>query len=154
MFRKFLFWAHFATGAVAGVLIFLMSATGLLLAYQPQITEVMVRAAVDAPAGQDPLDPDALLAAAVDAGAMPGQTLMLHADPAVPPDITVNIVAPGATDTPMLRDPARAAERPKMPPVGRMVRPEEVAGTVAFLLGPDAGAITGQSLVICGGGSL
>ncbi|WP_138469375.1 SDR family NAD(P)-dependent oxidoreductase [Poseidonocella sp. HB161398] len=71
-----------------------------------------------------------------------------------PRGITVNIVAPGATDTPMLRDPARAAEPPKLPPIGRMIAPEEVAGTVGFLLSPNAGAITGQSLVICGGGSL
>ena len=42
----------------------------------------------------------------------------------------------------------------KMPPLGRFVRPEEVAGTIAFLLGPDAGAITGQQIVICGGSSL
>ncbi len=71
-----------------------------------------------------------------------------------PRGITVNIVAPGATDTPMLRDPARASEPPRLPPIGRMLRPEEVAGTAAFLLGPHAGAITGQSIVVCGGGSL
>lgn len=68
--------------------------------------------------------------------------------------ITVNIVAPGATDTEMLRDPARASERPRVPPLGRLVQPGEVAGTVAFLCSPDAGAITGQSITICGGGSL
>jgi NAD(P)-dependent dehydrogenase (short-subunit alcohol dehydrogenase family) len=68
--------------------------------------------------------------------------------------ITVNIVAPAATDTPMLRDPARGGTPPRLPPLGRFVRPEEVAGTVAFLLGPDAGAITGQQIVVCGGSSL
>lgn len=68
--------------------------------------------------------------------------------------ITVNIVAPAATDTPMLRDPARGGVPPRLPPLGRFVRPEEVAGTVAFLLGPDAAAITGQQIVICGGSSL
>lgn len=71
-----------------------------------------------------------------------------------PRNITVNVVAPAATDTPMLKDPARAGHVPKLPPIGRYVRPEEVAATAAFLLGPDAGAITGQQIVICGGSSL
>ncbi len=71
-----------------------------------------------------------------------------------PRGITVNVVAPAATDTPMLRDPARAGVAPKLPPIGRLIRPEEVAGMVAFLLGPDAGAITGQQVVMCGGASL
>lgn len=71
-----------------------------------------------------------------------------------PRGITVNVVAPGATETPMLDDPARAATPPKKPPIGRFIRPEEVAALTAFLLGPDAAAITGQQIVICGGGSI
>lgn len=71
-----------------------------------------------------------------------------------PRAITVNIVAPGATDTPMLRDPARSASTPKLPPLGRFVRPEEVAGLIAFLLSDDGGSVTGQCLVMCGGSSL
>lgn len=71
-----------------------------------------------------------------------------------PRGITVNIVAPAATDTPMLRDPARAATPPGLPPMGRMIAPEEVAGTVRFLLSPAAASITGQQIVICGGASL
>jgi NAD(P)-dependent dehydrogenase (short-subunit alcohol dehydrogenase family) len=71
-----------------------------------------------------------------------------------PRGITVNVVAPAATQTPMLNDPARGNVTPKLPPIGRFIRPEEVAAAVAFLLSPDAGAITGQHLVICGGSSL
>lgn len=68
--------------------------------------------------------------------------------------LTVNLVAPGATETPMLRDPGRAGTPPRLPPLGRYVQPEEVAGLTAFLLGPDAGALTGQTLTVCGGASL
>lgn len=68
--------------------------------------------------------------------------------------ITVNIVAPAATDTPMLRDTQRVNEPPKLPPMGRYVQPEEVAGSVVFLLSPTAKSITGQQLIICAGSSL
>ncbi|MFL1464122.1 SDR family NAD(P)-dependent oxidoreductase [Roseococcus sp. DSY-14] len=71
-----------------------------------------------------------------------------------PRGITCNVVAPAATDTPMLRDPARAGTVPRLPPIGRLIAPEEVAALVAFLLGGEAGAITGQQLVVCGGASL
>ncbi len=71
-----------------------------------------------------------------------------------PRGITVNVVAPAATDTPMLRDPARSTSPPKLPPIGRLIRPEEVAALTAFLLGPEAGAITGQQIMVCGGASL
>lgn len=71
-----------------------------------------------------------------------------------PRGITVNVIAPGATDTPFLRDPARAHTQPKMPPIGRFVQVDEVAELAAFLVGPFGGAMTGQHLVMCGGASL
>lgn len=71
-----------------------------------------------------------------------------------PRGVTVNIVAPGATRTPMLDDPSRRGSMPVLPPMGRYVEPSEVAAAVCFLLGSEAGSITGQQLVLCGGGSL
>ncbi len=68
--------------------------------------------------------------------------------------VTVNVVAPGATDTPMLTAPDRGAPAQISLPIGRLIKAEEIAGTIAFLLGPDAGAMTGQTLFVCGGGSL
>ncbi|WP_372448409.1 SDR family NAD(P)-dependent oxidoreductase [Kibdelosporangium banguiense] len=68
--------------------------------------------------------------------------------------ITVNIVAPGPTDTPMLQDPARAATPPRLPPMGRLINPNEIAGTVSFLLSETARSITGQTLTVCAGASL
>jgi NAD(P)-dependent dehydrogenase (short-subunit alcohol dehydrogenase family) len=71
-----------------------------------------------------------------------------------PRQITVNVVAPGATETPMLQDPARAAVKPKMPPMGRLIQPDEIAGMVAFLISDAARSLTGQQIVVCGGASL
>ena len=71
-----------------------------------------------------------------------------------PRGITVNVVAPAATNTPFLRDPVRAAATPVLPPIGRFIEVSEVAAMTAFLLGPEAGAITGQTISICGGASL
>lgn len=68
--------------------------------------------------------------------------------------VTVNVVSPAATETAMLDDPARQATRPKLPPLGRLIQPEEIASLVAYLLSPAAAAITGQDIQICGGSSL
>ena len=68
--------------------------------------------------------------------------------------ITVNVVAPGPTDTAMLADPARRHTPPNPPPMGRFIEPGEVAGLIGFLLGPFARNITGQTITQCGGASL
>jgi NAD(P)-dependent dehydrogenase (short-subunit alcohol dehydrogenase family) len=68
--------------------------------------------------------------------------------------ITVNVVAPAATETAMMADPQRAVVPPETPPIGRRIKPEEVAALVQFLLSDDAATITGQEISICGGTSL
>ena len=68
--------------------------------------------------------------------------------------ITVNTVSPAATATPMLHDPARVGSAPRLPPLGRLIQPAEVAALVVYLLSPAAAAITGQDIAICGGSSL
>jgi NAD(P)-dependent dehydrogenase (short-subunit alcohol dehydrogenase family) len=68
--------------------------------------------------------------------------------------VTVNVVSPAATATGMLNDPARAGSAPRLPPLGRLIAPAEIAALVGFLLSPPAAAITGQDIAICGGSSL
>jgi 3-oxoacyl-[acyl-carrier protein] reductase len=67
--------------------------------------------------------------------------------------ITVNAVAPGVIQTPMLGviKPEVLAEYEKQIPVGRIGRPEDVAHAVLFLACEESGYITGQTLPITGG---
>jgi 3-oxoacyl-[acyl-carrier protein] reductase len=67
--------------------------------------------------------------------------------------VRANVVAPGATETPMVQalseeDRARIIG---MSLLGRLSLPEEIAATVCFLLGAGAGSITGQVLQPNGG---
>ena len=67
--------------------------------------------------------------------------------------VTVNVVEPGFTTTPMTAGlPARIRRRALAEtPLGRAGRPEDVAAAVAFFAGPGAAHITGQSLAVDGG---
>lgn len=71
-----------------------------------------------------------------------------------PAGVTVNVVSPAATRTAMLDDPARRSVAPQLPPIGRLIEPEEIASLVAYLLSPAGAAITGQDINVCGGSSL
>lgn len=64
--------------------------------------------------------------------------------------ITVNCVAPGLIETEMLRG-VPLEEALKQIPLGRLGRPEEVAGLVGFLFSESAAYITRQVLAVNGG---
>jgi NAD(P)-dependent dehydrogenase (short-subunit alcohol dehydrogenase family) len=79
--------------------------------------------------------------------------------------VTANAVCPAFVDTEMTRRSAdriaqttgRSVEQSiealaKFAPLGRLVKPEEVAEAVVWLASPAAAAINGQTLVLDGGG--
>lgn len=71
-------------------------------------------------------------------------------------DIRVNCVIPGVSDTAQpLEAPGETREsllaRGPRIPLGRIGQPEDVAGIISFLLGPDATYMTGQSVAVNGG---
>jgi NAD(P)-dependent dehydrogenase (short-subunit alcohol dehydrogenase family) len=70
-----------------------------------------------------------------------------------PRRITVNCVAPGGVDTPMLarNSPEKLAAMSAAAPLKRMASPEEVAAVIAFLAGEEAGFITGAVVPVNGG---
>ena len=70
------------------------------------------------------------------------------------PDILINAVAPGPTDTAMLDIASMSPEwreKETAIPLGRIAEPKEVAAVVLFLASPSASFITGQCYQVNGG---
>jgi meso-butanediol dehydrogenase/(S,S)-butanediol dehydrogenase/diacetyl reductase len=70
--------------------------------------------------------------------------------------IRANAICPGIVQTPLADLMVAFAKRTReelamLAPIGRLLRPEEIASVVAFLCSDDASAITGAAIVIDGG---
>ncbi len=73
--------------------------------------------------------------------------------------ITVNVVCPGPTDTPLLAGIVAASDdgervidaMARAVPMKRVGQPQEVASAVCYLASEDAGFVTGQTLSVSGG---
>jgi glucose 1-dehydrogenase len=72
-----------------------------------------------------------------------------------PIGITINSIAPGAIETPinakLLNDPVRLQALTRQIPLGRLGKPEDVAGLAVFLASSDSDYVTGSTYVIDGG---
>jgi NAD(P)-dependent dehydrogenase (short-subunit alcohol dehydrogenase family) len=66
------------------------------------------------------------------------------------PAVRVNVVSPGWIDTSGKPESLRPIDH-EQHPVGRVGTPEDVAALVAYLVGDEAGFVTGQNFVIDGG---
>jgi uncharacterized iron-regulated membrane protein len=90
-FRKALFWLHLAAGLAAGTVIFIMAVTGVLLAYERQITEWSERGLHAAPPspGAPRLPAEALLAAAAGVPGVSPTSLTVQSDPAAPASVSL-----------------------------------------------------------------
>ena len=70
-----------------------------------------------------------------------------------PKGIALHLVAPGMTETERIASmPQKAKLLTKMQSPGRhLIRPQELADAVAFLLGRETCAMTGETLRVCSG---
>jgi NAD(P)-dependent dehydrogenase (short-subunit alcohol dehydrogenase family) len=73
-------------------------------------------------------------------------------------NINVNAISPGAVETPRMQkfreeNPSFLEGRVEATPIGRFIKPEEIANAVLFLASSYSDAITGANIVVDGGSS-
>jgi 3-oxoacyl-[acyl-carrier protein] reductase len=72
------------------------------------------------------------------------------------PDLLVNAIAPGPTDTALLRRMVTKSfeEIERAVPLGRVARPSEIADAAVWLAGDGATFVTGQTIGVTGGAAM
>ena len=85
MFRKTVFWLHLACGVSAGIVVLMMSATGVVLTYerQAQVWEDRSYYSAAEP-GQEAMSADELIAASRELQGFEPSTLLISSDPTAP----------------------------------------------------------------------
>ena len=88
-FRKVLFWCHLAVGVTGGVIIFLMSVTGVLLTYERQMSDWADTStyAVERRDRTSRLGVEAIAARVRETTGHSAARVTLHADPSAPAEI-------------------------------------------------------------------
>ncbi len=89
-FKRIIFWAHLVVGVAFGLVILLMSATGVVLTYERQIISYMESRAVVKPADAQLLSVDELATAVLANGGQPGNSLVLPRQDGAPATLSVS----------------------------------------------------------------
>ncbi|MEW4461133.1 PepSY-associated TM helix domain-containing protein [Roseibium algicola] len=89
-FKRIIFWAHLVVGVAFGLVILLMSATGVVLTYERQIISYMESRAVEKPADAQLLSVDELATAVLANGGQPGNSLVLPRQDGAPATLSVS----------------------------------------------------------------
>ncbi len=83
-FRKLIFWLHLICGVTVGLVVFIMSITGVVLTYEKQMLRWADGFRIDPPGGQSRLGPEALFRQAQAAAGKPPTAALFRSDPGDP----------------------------------------------------------------------
>ncbi|WP_068115290.1 PepSY-associated TM helix domain-containing protein [Tropicimonas marinistellae] len=82
--RKVVFWSHLVCGVAVGLVVAVMSITGILLAYELQITRLMETRVATETSGAPPLSADEIAILAVEQSGGRATSVTFSSDPAIP----------------------------------------------------------------------
>lgn len=89
-FKRIVFWAHLVVGITFGLVILLMSATGVLLTYERQIIAHMEQRAVEQASGVQPLTVGEMARVVLENGGQPGNSLVFSNSAGAPVELSIS----------------------------------------------------------------